>query len=195
MKKIGIMGGSFDPPHKTHLKLAKVAYETLGLDEVFFIPAYISALKANPHTASFEDRLEMLNIALQKFDYPFKVLDLEKEREGLSYSIDTLRELKKNYEKADFYWIIGTDQLLQLDKWHEIKNFSNYTKFACFKRVGYDFDIPKNLPSNLEIIEIAFAQNDDSSSSARLELKNQRKNHDFIDENVLKYIEENKLYS
>lgn len=188
------MGGSFDPPHKTHLEIAENARDFLALDCVFFVPAYASPLKANPHIASFEDRKRMLEIALQNFATCYKIFEIEKERGGTSYSIDTVKYFKNIYPDSEFYWIIGADQLIQLDKWHKIDELSKLVKFACFRRTNFEFQKPENLPQNTQIVEIPFSQKADSSSRARVELKNRSKNLDFIDEKVLDYIKQNKLY-
>lgn len=195
LKKIGIMGGSFDPPHKTHIAAAERAREFLDLDEIFFVPAYSAPLKASPHEAPFEHRLKMLEIALKNFPGKYRIFDVEFKRGGASYSVDTARFFADMFKGGEFFWIIGADQLLQLDKWREIESLSKIVKFACLKRAGFNFAPPDGLPKSVRILEVPFAETPDSSTSARLTIKNGAKNLDFIDEGVLNYIRENKLYS
>lgn len=187
------MGGSFDPPHKAHLEIANVAYEYLGLDEIFFIPAFSAPLKPNPHIASFEDRLEMLKIALKKFCKNFRILEIEKERGGISYSIDTIKFLKDEFNEAQFFWIIGSDQFLSLHKWHKIDELANLVTFVVAKR-GDGVDVNPELPENVNLKFIPFAPMEISSTYIRKSLKEENFKNDFIDENVLNYIKENRIY-
>ena len=193
MLKIGIMGGSFDPPHKAHLEIANAACEALGLYEIFFIPAFTAPLKPNPHIASFDDRLEMLKIALKKFGKKYRILEIEKERGGISYSVDTVKLLRGKIKDAQFFWIIGTDQLLSLHKWHNIEELAKLASFAVAKR-GNEKMENHNLPHYAKIEVVPFEPMEVSSTEIRENLKKGNFENDFVDENVLNYIKEKKLY-
>lgn len=193
MLKIGIMGGSFDPPHKAHLEIANAACEALGLDEIFFIPAFTAPLKPNPHIASFGDRLEMLKIALKKFGKKYRILEIEKDRGGISYSVDTVKFLIEKIKDAQFFWIIGTDQLLSLHKWHNIEELARLASFAVAKR-GDEKMENHNLPNYVKIEIVPFEPMEVSSTEIRENLKKGNFENDFVDENVLNYIKEKKLY-
>lgn len=193
MLKIGIMGGSFDPPHKAHLEIANAACEALGLDEIFFIPAFSAPLKPNPHIASFDDRLEMLKISLKKFGKKYRILEIEKERGGISYSVDTVKLLREKIKDARFFWIIGTDQLLSLHKWHNIEELATLASFAVAKR-GNEKMENHNLPNYAKIEVVPFEPMEVSSTEIRENLKKGNFENDFVDENVLNYIKEKKLY-
>lgn len=193
MLKIGIMGGSFDPPHKAHLEIANAACEALGLDEIFFIPAFSAPLKPNPHIASFDDRLEMLKISLKKFGKKYRILEIEKERGGISYSVDTVKFLIEKIKDAQFFWIIGTDQLLSLHKWHNIEELARLASFAVAKR-GNEKIENHNLPNYAKIEVVPFEPMEVSSTEIRENLKKGNFENDFVDENVLNYIKEKKLY-
>lgn len=193
MLKIGIMGGSFDPPHKAHLEIANAACEALGLYEIFFIPAFTAPLKPNPHIASFDDRLEMLKIALKKFGKKYRILEIEKERGGISYSVDTVKLLREKIKDARFFWIIGTDQLLSLHKWHNIEELATLASFAVAKR-GNEKMENHNLPNYAKIEVVPFEPMEVSSTEIRENLKKGNFENDFVDENVLNYIKEKKLY-
>lgn len=117
-KQIGILGGTFDPVHHGHLHLAIQMLEIHNLSEVWWIPAQINPLKGNPLTPA-QHRLEMLKLALA--DIPqFKILEEELKREGPSYTIDTLRELKKTIaQDCKLHLILGDDALANFTQWKE----------------------------------------------------------------------------
>jgi nicotinate-nucleotide adenylyltransferase len=193
--KIGIMGASFDPPHKAHIAIASAAFEALDLDKIIFVPAFSAPLKQNPHHAPFEARLHMLELALENFPHPYEISQFEKEKGGVSYSIDTAAEISRKNPEAELYWIIGTDQLLQLHKWKDIETLGKIVSFAVFSRPGFAFNIPETLPSNMRISEIPFAPMGISSSQIRSSFKYPQMRLDLTDAKVLNYIKENKLYN
>jgi len=114
--KTGIFGGTFNPPHNGHRHIVEGFREQMGLDRVLIIPSYIPPHKAAPDLASGEARLAMCKMTFPEDHYD--VLDIEVEREGKSYTLDTLKELiALGYE--DLYFLVGDDMLLFLDQWHE----------------------------------------------------------------------------
>ena len=178
--RIGILGGSFDPVHNAHISLAESAAKQLGLDLVIFMPARCAALKDGPPSATCQQRVEMLKIALQSVKFPYEISDIEIKRDGISYSIDTVRELIKKYPDAEIYWIIGSDHLQKLSKWRDIGEFCKLAKFACAKCARIE-------PIDFDPIDI-------SSTSLRRSLKNGDTRNLDISPNVLDYILKNKLY-
>lgn len=135
MSRIGIMGGTFDPVHIGHLIAAEAARDGCGLDEVWFIPTYQPPLKDNEPGASSEARLQMVQEALGGSP-AFKALDIELQRGGMSYSIDTVLELKKRYPDASFSYIIGSDRINDLPKWHRIEELAELITFIGLERAG-----------------------------------------------------------
>jgi nicotinate-nucleotide adenylyltransferase len=120
-RKIGFFGGSFDPIHFGHLNLAVQIIEKEGLDEVFFSVAALSPHKREePPTSSKEARRAMVEIAIKPFE-KFTLIDSELQREGPSYTIDTLRELMVQDRKAQFRLIIGSDMLEGLSQWKDVE--------------------------------------------------------------------------
>lgn len=114
-KKIGIFGGTFDPVHKAHIRLAKQAMEELSLDEIWFVPAYHPPHKNYPIT-DFEIRFRLLERSIRA--YPtFVCSDFEKYREGKSYTVDTLEQLVEMYPETRFYFIMGADSLFEFETW------------------------------------------------------------------------------
>jgi nicotinate (nicotinamide) nucleotide adenylyltransferase len=135
MSRIGIMGGTFDPVHVGHLIAAEAAREGCGLDEVWFIPTYNPPLKDNQPGVSSECRLQMVQEAIGG-NPAFKVLDIELKRGGMSYSIDTVLELKKRYPDFSFSYIIGSDRINDLPKWHRIEELAELITFIGLEREG-----------------------------------------------------------
>lgn len=116
IKKIGIYGGSFNPPHNGHLKLVRSAADRLSLSKVIITPSFLPPHKKPVDFASGEERLEMCRLAFGS-DPRFEISDLEIERGGKSYTIDTVRMLKSIQPDAEFYLIIGSDMLESFRSW------------------------------------------------------------------------------
>ncbi len=135
MKKIAIYGGTFDPIHHAHLILARDALETLGLDEVIFVPAAISPLKKAAPVASGELRLAMLRAAI-KGEPNFAVDDCELRRPPHSYTIDTVEEVRRRNSDAAVYCLIGEDNVDRLTRWHRFTELEKMARFVVLDRSG-----------------------------------------------------------
>lgn len=134
VERVGILGGSFDPIHLGHLILAQTALENLDLDRILFIPAALSPHKqALPPSVSAVERLEMIRIAITGEDR-FSVDDRELRREAPSYTIDTVRSLLGDYPGVRFLYLIGTDNLRELESWYEIGELKDLVDFAILER-------------------------------------------------------------
>ena len=117
-KRIGIMGGTFDPVHMVHLTLAENAYHSFGLDEVLMLPNGDPPHKTDKIITPAVHRLAMLQLAVAGIPY-FRISDMEIRRKGYSYSSVTLEELKKAHPDTDYYFIMGADSLFAFETWHE----------------------------------------------------------------------------
>lgn len=115
-RRIGIMGGTFDPIHVGHLMLAQWALDGLSLDEVWLVPTGMSYMKASRQILPGEERLHMTELAVCDNDR-FRCLDLEVRREGYTYSYETLEELRNLYPEEEFYFILGADCLFAIEGW------------------------------------------------------------------------------
>lgn len=136
-KGLGILGGTFDPIHIGHLRLAEAVYNHLPLEQIVFMPALIPPHKLGQDYAPAAQRYAMTELAIQ--GYPqFTVSDLELRRQGVSYTVDTLRELKQLYPQRPLYFIIGADSLGQLHTWHEIETMLQLATFVAAGRPGYE---------------------------------------------------------
>ena len=114
-KKVGIMGGTFDPIHYGHLILAQNALDTFSLDEILFVPSGTPWLKESTKVLSKNKRVSMTGMAIE--DNPdFALSTIEIDREGNSYSYETVEELKRLQPKTDFYFIMGADSLLEIER-------------------------------------------------------------------------------
>lgn len=135
-RRIGIFGGSFDPPHIGHLIIAELACEQLGLDKVIFVPAYLPPHKVGSHRSSPHHRLQMTKIAV-KGNPRFTASDIEIQREGISYTVDTLRHFKKEYPKSKLFLIIGADNYAQFVTWKSPDVIAKLASLAVYPRPGY----------------------------------------------------------
>ena len=198
MNRIGIMGGAFNPIHNSHLYLAGRAGVNLGLDEVLFIPTYISPHKQAVDLASPGDRLAMCNIALE--DYPmFTICDYEIRQRGISYTADTLEYLHIQNPKVDFWLIMGADMLLTLKEWRYTDKIFRLAGIAAAARsVGEHEQICAHRPSleamgaRCEVLDIP--PQEMSSTLIRGLIQTGGDASAYLPPGVWQYIQEHRLY-
>ena len=116
MKKIGILGGTFNPIHHGHLILGQAAKEEFGLDEILVMPTKNPAYKTISGGVTEQNRVDMIKLAIAGFSY-FRFSDMELNREGTTYTVDTLRALTKENTDCRYYFIMGADSLYQIETW------------------------------------------------------------------------------
>lgn len=133
--KLGILGGTFNPPHVGHLICAQDAHRELGLDRVLMIPARIPPHKPVEHEPGAEHRLELCRLAIEG-DERFAVSALELSRDGPSYTVDTLTELTANDPQSELYLIVGGDIAAGLPRWREPARVLELATVAVAKRRG-----------------------------------------------------------
>lgn len=139
MKKVGILGGTFNPIHLGHLLLAQTAYEEFGLDYVLIMPNRIPAYKNVNKIVSKEHRIAMVNAAI--CDNPaLKLSTLEFEREGNTYTIDTINILTRDYPDTMFYFIMGADSLFHFNTWKEPEEILKKVNILVASRNDASFD-------------------------------------------------------
>jgi nicotinate-nucleotide adenylyltransferase len=134
--KVGILGGTFDPPHLAHLRIAEEALEAFSLNEVWFCPAFDPPHRKEKPKADFEERLHMTSLAVEN-NPAFKVIDIERG-ESPSYTIITLQKLKKLFPHMNFYLIIGWDSFLELPSWHRYQEVIDYAELIVCTRGNMD---------------------------------------------------------
>jgi len=133
--KIGLFGGSFDPVHFGHLLVAQAAREELALARVYFILAAHSPFKPDAQPAPAAERLRLLRLALAG-DAATEVDDREIRRGGVSYSIDTVRQYRREFPDAELFYLIGADQAGQLSLWREASELARLVEFVVIPRPG-----------------------------------------------------------
>ena len=200
MKRIGIMGGTFDPVHNGHLLLGKQAYEEYGLDEIWYMPSHIPPHKKDRKITESEDRIAMLHLALQ--DLPFCVVsEFEMKREGNTYTAHTLELLQQEYPDFQFYFIIGADSLFQIERWYHPEKVMALTTLMVsgreYEKAHCTFDEQiayltekyqaKILPLHNEEVDIA-------SADIRKCIAENKDITKVVPERVARYIEEHGLY-
>jgi nicotinate-nucleotide adenylyltransferase len=134
---IGILGGSFDPVHNGHLSIANDALAGAPLDKLLFVPAAQAPLKGRAPSAPAADRLAMLRLALGDNPPPhLEISDIELRRGGVSYSVDTARELHRLHPRDTLFWLIGADQAARLKEWRDIRALAELVTFLVMGRPG-----------------------------------------------------------
>jgi len=135
--RLGIFGGSFNPIHNGHLLLAQTALEQFNLDRIFFMPCAVQPHKHPAVLAPGPLRETMIEMAILD-NLSFDLLDIELRRGGISYSVDSLREIRALHPHADLFFLIGADSLPDLHGWKDIYSVLDMCTFAVFARPGYD---------------------------------------------------------
>lgn len=189
--KIGIFGGSFDPIHYGHLITAIFLVESKKLDKLIFIPCHISPHKLEKEYASDEHRFNMIKLAIKDVEY-FEASDIEIKKKDISYTIDTLRELKKIYREDELFLIIGYDNLLVFDKWKDPDEILNLSKVLVLRRISSLPEIKNIYADKVEIVNAPIIQI--SSSEIRDRLRANKTIKYLTPDSVIEYIFQNKLY-
>lgn len=187
MKKVGILGGTFDPPHHGHLLIANEVQASLSLDEVWFMPNQEPPHKKKSAAIDNEDRRNMLELAI-KDNRKFRIETIEWERQGPSYTYETMQLLKKQHPDVEFYFIIGADMIEYLPKWHQINELLKIVQFVGVERPSYSMRTP------YPILYVDVPAMDVSSSMIRERLKNGKAVRYLLPDSVIHYIKEHHLY-
>ena len=137
MRKVGILGGTFNPIHKGHVALGKAALRVFNLDKVFFIPTGESYHKKGGNILSGEERLKLVSLALENVSKLIP-LGIDIERKGPTYTIDTINELKKIESDSQFYIILGSDVFKYIEQWNNIEILAKKVFFIVVVRAGED---------------------------------------------------------
>jgi nicotinate-nucleotide adenylyltransferase len=191
MSKVGIFGGTFDPIHSGHLITAQSVREIRNLDKIIFIPAYISPHKREAKTSSAEDRLNMIKLAIENIPF-FDYSDIEIKKGGVSYTVDTLRELKKIYDELEF--IIGYDNIFTFHTWKAPEEIMKLCKIIVLKRKS-------SQPPPFEdkyVRQAEFVQTrgiEISATDIRERVKNGLPINFLVPLKVMEYIYKHKLYA
>ena len=187
MKKIGILGGTFNPPHNGHLIIANEVLSKLDLDNIWFMPNQEPPHKKKEGKIADDQRLQMLQLAIE--DHPFfQVEPIELERQGPSFTFETMKILTERHRDIAFHFIIGADMVEYLPNWHKIDELLKLMKFVGVNRPTY------SNKTDYPILNVETPSLDLSSSMIRQRIKEGRSVRYLIPESVRTYIKENRLY-
>ncbi|WP_042458612.1 nicotinate-nucleotide adenylyltransferase [Neobacillus dielmonensis] len=187
MRKVGILGGTFDPPHNGHLLIANEVLFALELDEIWLMPNREPPHKEKSGAVTNDNRLQMLNLAIQG-NPAFQIQPIELERTGPSYTVDTMKLIHSRYRDHQFYFIIGADMIEYLPKWHKIDELIELVQFVGVDRPSY------SCQTEYPILYVDVPSMEISSSMIRDRLKCGRTVRYLLPESVIHFIEENHLY-
>jgi nicotinate-nucleotide adenylyltransferase len=194
--RLGIFGGSFDPPHIGHLLAAVDAYESLSLDKLFFVPAAVQPFKAGVTTAAAHQRLAMVRLLIGA-DARFGVDAVEIDRAGLSYTVETLETFAQRFPDAERFFLIGEDAMAAFGAWRNPEQILKLAKLAILRRQGgvgsvTTVDSEPSPPSGT--IALATRLVDVSSTEIRERVRNGKSIRGFVPESVAAFIETERLY-
>ena len=190
---IGILGGTFDPPHAGHVAAAVAAHKQLGLDEVRIIPAGQAPLRTGAPVASAADRVAMCRLAFA--EHPWAVVDdRETRRAGTSWSVETARELAREHPDALRVWVLGADQLARLDRWKEVVELCGLVEFAVLSRDGISTLPPPTLAAVIRLTVLKAPEVQVSSTALREALRRGDSPRNGLPLEVARHIDERSLY-
>jgi nicotinate-nucleotide adenylyltransferase len=190
--RIGVFGGTFDPPHVGHLLLAADASEALRLDLLIFVPAGAQPFKVDtPPLAAGPDRLEMIRLAVSG-DPKYAVDDAEINREGLSYTVDTLEHLAERYAGAELFFLVGQDALAGFRQWRKPERILELATLGLMMRSGAGDLLEWRKAERL--VSLSTRRVDVSSTEIRQRLREKKSIRGFVPESVERFIEARGLY-
>ena len=188
--RIGLLGGSFDPPHNGHLLAAGDAHTALELDRVVFIPAAVQPLKVGYVNAAAAQRLAMVRL-MAEGDPRFEVSEIEIDRGGLSYTVDTLTTLAAQMPSAELFWLIGADVPQSFAKWRDPERIVELATVVVLQRSGEVPDL-SGLPGPPQLLPSR--RFDVSSTEIRQRVREGKSIRGFVPDAVAEYIASERLY-
>jgi nicotinate-nucleotide adenylyltransferase len=199
VKKVGILGGTFDPFHNGHLAIAGESVKRLGLEKVLFIPAGYQPLKQMGNVETVENRLNMVSLSIEHIPY-FELSTIETDANRPSYTVDTLKILKKQFQRnIDLYFILGWDSLEELPLWKNPREVIELCHIVAFTRINVappDVEqLDRQIPGLQErLIMIEMEPIDISSTDIRRRLSQGLSIHGLVPQKVEDYIISHRLY-
>jgi len=200
MHKIGVFGGTFDPIHYGHIHLAEQALNECRLDKLLVVPAAIQPFKPKQEMALGDHRLHMAKIAFTTDD-KISVSDIELKKNSISYTIDTLREIRESYgQETEIFFILGTDAFLKIEKWKNADELVKGYSFIVGARPGYRQDELDEFAGRLRsvynnsIMKISNRQINISSTEIKQAIRSGKDLSGYFPKEVERYIISNGLY-
>lgn len=199
MQRLGIFGGTFNPPHNGHIYIASEAMKGANLDRMLFIPCGNPPHKTVDGNVLPKHRFEMTRLAI--CDYPdFEITDLEIRSDDFSYTANTLEKLKDLYPDTRLCFVVGGDSLRDMEKWYCTKKIFEFAEIVALRRGGIETSIfdasaelyRKKYGAQITVVDIAAVEI--SSSEIRNKISKGESATEFVDEKVLEYIQKFKIY-
>jgi len=188
MKRIGILGGTFNPLHIGHLAIAEVAQEQMSLEKVVFVPSCLPPHKRIANLAPADDRLEMVRLSIKK-NPKFDISDFEVQKGGKSYTIETVRYFQEKFPGAKLFFIVGGDSAAFLHTWKNVEEILTLASFIVVNRPGHD-ECEASIPHH----SVVLPGIDISSSYVRRRIVQGKSIKYLVPDEVFRYIEQHKLY-
>ena len=186
--RLGVFGGSFDPVHVGHLIVAEAAADILQLEKILFVPARVQPFKIGQHSASAEDRVAMLQLAIAE-NPRFSLDRREIERDGPSYTVDTLRELHSETPQDELFLLVGADAAWDLPRWHDAELLTRYANLIALSRPGLEIPDFEMISNAVDVPAINL-----SATHIRQSISKGVSLRYLLPSAVLEYIESNGLY-
>ncbi len=200
--KIGIFGGTFDPPHLGHIGACRAFLEAIPLDVLYVMPAFIPPHKTVISGSEANNRFDMAKLAFANLSKNIVVSDLEYKREGKSYTALTLKYFKEAYSDIEIYFLCGTDMILTMDMWYCPEYIFENAKIVYVRRES-DPEITKQIDEkcrqykekfNAQILTLPLNVIELSSSEIREAIKNHEDLTNILSSEIIEYIKNNNLY-
>lgn len=199
MSKIGFFGGTFNPIHNAHLRIAREAQKRFGLDRILLVPSGYSWMKDPKEIASRQDRLRMAELAAEECE-GFEISTIETDQEGPTYSYETLQKLKALYPEDELYFIIGADQLFILEQWKKPEEIFRLATILVADRGGFDqqemedkaAELTERFGADIHIYHMESSEL--SSTELRRRIRDGEDIRGCVPEKVAEYIEKKGLY-
>jgi nicotinate-nucleotide adenylyltransferase len=192
VKRLGMLGGTFNPPHLAHLIAAELAVEAFALDRLLFIPANVPPHKVDHEIASAQDRLAMVSLATEG-NSRFETSDIEISRNGKSYTIDTIHALHEVFQPEHIFLFIGLDNLAIFDTWHRSEEIFKQCEIIVMARPSHEIDtIDSKLRDRVKFMPIPLMEI--SSTNIRERVRDGKSIRYLVPESICSYIAEHNLY-
>ncbi|MCF8528575.1 MAG: nicotinate-nucleotide adenylyltransferase [Aquiluna sp.] len=187
--RIGVMGGTFDPIHNGHLVAASEAADAFGLDEVIFVP---TGLPWHKKAVTSAEHRYLMTVVATAANPRFRVSRIDIDREGVTYTVDTLSDVAKLHPGADLFFITGADAIAQILAWKDIDQIWSLAHFVAVTRPGHEIALPDSPKANISVLEIpALAI---SSTDVRERIKTNKPVWYLVPDGVVQYIAKHELY-
>ena len=189
VRKIGVFGGTFDPPQNGHIAVADAVLHRLNLDHVYFVPA------GNPwqknEQSSSQERFEMVSLAIGGHDN-FSVSTVDIDRQGPTYTVDTLRDFKSLYPDSELYFILGDEAFAGISSWKDFDKLGEFATIVVVSREGIAPEVPAMLSPSVNLLEIHSLPI--SSTQCRERISNGETLEGLVPDKVAEYVEKHQLY-